>query len=49
MQDQNRLNKIKDAKAQAQEKVKGKDFSKLSTKEKDALLETLCRMFGLIK
>lgn len=44
-----RLNEIKAVKEQAQNKVKDKEFKTLSTKEKDALLETLCKMFGLIK
>lgn len=44
-----RLEEIKNVKEQAQVKLKGKGFKTLSTKEKDALLETLCKMFGLIE
>lgn len=43
------LNKVKEFKEIQQAKTKSKEFKKLSSKEKDELLETLCRMFGLIK
>ena len=46
---QDELNKIKLVKNKQRDKTKAKDFSKLSNKEKDELLETLCKMFGLIK
>lgn len=42
------LEQIKILKKSAQTKTKGKEFKKLSTKEKDELLETLCQMFGLL-
>ena len=42
------LEKIKATKEAQQTKTKGKPFKNLSTKEKDELLETLCKMFGLI-
>ena len=29
-------------------KLKGKEFKKLSTVEKDALLETVCKLLGVI-
>ena len=44
-----RLKEIKAIKKSAQGKVKDKGFSKLSNKEKDEILETLAKMFGLIK
>lgn len=42
------LELIKNLKSGQQAKTKGKDFKTLSTKEKDELLETLCKIFGLI-
>jgi len=42
------LNKLKELKEAQQLKTKGKTFKNLSTNEKDALLETLAKMFGLI-
>ena len=42
------LDKIKSAKNEAKKLTAGKEFKKLSTKEKDTLLETLCKMFGLL-
>lgn len=42
------LDKIKAAKDGAKKLTKDKAFSKLTAKEKDSLLETLCKMFGLI-
>ncbi len=42
------LEQIKTLKAEQQAKTKGKPFKNLSTKEKDELVETLCKMFGLI-
>ena len=42
------LTKLKALKEAQQLKTKGKAFKNLSTNEKDALLETLCKMFGLI-
>lgn len=43
-----RLTEIKKLKDARQVVTKGKIFDKLTTKEKDALLEALCKMFGLI-
>ena len=43
------LNKLKQIKETQQAKTKAKEFKNLSTKEKDELLETLCKMFNLIK
>lgn len=43
------LNKIKAIKDKQKAKTKEKEFKNLSAKEKDELLETLCRMFNLIK
>ena len=42
------LDKIKTAKDNAKKLTKDKAFSKLTAKEKDSLLETLCKMFNLI-
>ena len=42
------LAQLQKLKEEQQAKVAGKAFNTLSTKEKDALLETLCKMFGLI-
>lgn len=44
-----RLEELKNLKDSAKKKVKDKEFKKLSTKEKDELLETMARMLGLIK
>ena len=42
------LNAIKASKDDAKKLTAGKEFKKLSAKEKDMLLETLCKMFGLL-
>ena len=44
--DRKRLDEIKSLKDGGK---KDKDFKNLSAKEKDALLETVCKMLGLIK
>jgi hypothetical protein len=44
-----RLEEIKQVKEETQTLLKGKAFNTLSTKEKDTLLETLAKMFGLIE
>lgn len=44
-----RLEELKALKKQQKEKTKDKEFKTLSTKEKDELLETACKMLGLIK
>ena len=43
-----KLDSIKTAKGEAKKLTKDKAFSKLTAKEKDSLLETLCKMFNLI-
>ena len=43
-----RLEELKNLKDSAKKKVKDKEFKKLSTTEKDMLLETMARMLGLI-
>jgi hypothetical protein len=43
-----RLKEIKTIKQTTKDKVKNKEFKKLSTKQKDELLETVCKMLGLI-
>ena len=43
-----RLTEIKKLKTDQNAVTKGKTFDKLSAKEKDALLEALCKMFSLI-
>ena len=43
-----KLADIKTAKDDAKKLTKDKAFSKLTAKEKDLLLETLCKMFNLI-
>ena len=43
-----RLAELKAIKKTSKAKTKGKTFKNLSTKEKDELLETLCKMMGLI-
>lgn len=45
--DKIRLEKIKSIKESQQLKTKDKAFKNLSTKEKDELLETVCKMLGL--
>ena len=47
--DKARLDELKALKKQAKDKSKGKSFKNLSTKEKDELLETICKMLGLIE
>ena len=47
--DKTRLKQIEELKIIQRYKVKGKEFKNLSTKEKDELLETICRMLGLIE
>ena len=44
-----RLEEIKAQKAEAKKQVAGKTWSNLSAKEKDALLETVCKMLGIIE
>jgi hypothetical protein len=46
--DNARLEQIMKLKEDAKAKTKDKQFKNLSTVEKDALLEKLCKMFGLI-
>lgn len=43
-----RLAEIKKLKTDKQSDLKNKKFTTLSTKEKDALLETVAKMLGLI-
>lgn len=43
-----RLDELKVQKAEAKKQIAGKEWSKLSAKQKDALLETVCRMLGII-
>ena len=47
--DKARLDQLKELKQMQKSKTKGKGFKNLSTKEKDELLETICRMLGLIE
>lgn len=47
--DKARLDQLKDLKDNQKSKTKDKPFKTLSTKEKDELLETICRMLGLIE
>jgi len=47
--DKARLNEVKALKKTAQDKNKSKDFKNLTRPEKDELLETLCKMLGIIK
>jgi hypothetical protein len=47
--DKTRLDQLKDLKNNQKAKIKSKSFKTLSTKEKDELLETICRMLGLIE
>ncbi len=42
-----RLEQIKTLKAAAQAKAKGKGWQNLSTKDKDALLKSVCEIVGL--
>ena len=44
-----RLAELKAIKADIKEKLKGKKFGTLATKDKDALLEALAKMMGLIE
>lgn len=44
-----RLDALKAAKQEAHKQVAGKEWRNLSAKEKDTLLHTLCRMFGLVE
>ena len=44
-----RLNEIKTVKEAKKAELKEKPFSKLTAKEKDALLETVAKMLGLIR
>lgn len=46
---QERLEEIRALKESTQEKLKGKKFGTLSTKDKDALLEIIAKMLGLIE
>lgn len=46
--DEARLAQVKALRENAKTATKDKQFKNLSTPEKDALLETLCKMFGLI-
>ena len=43
-----RLNEIETVKEAKKAELKEKPFSKLTAKEKDALLETVAKMLGLI-
>ena len=43
-----RLAELKAIKADIKQKLKGKKFGTLATKYKDALLEALCKMMGLL-
>ena len=43
-----KLDAIKEHKAEAKKQVAGKEWSKLNAKQKDALLETVCRILGII-
>jgi len=47
--DKSRLDEVKTLKKTAQEKNKVKSFNNLTRSEKDELLETLCKMLGIIK
>jgi len=47
--DKKRLAKIEALKRDARGKVKDKSFDKMTRLEKDELLETLCKMLGIIK
>ena len=47
--DRERLDKIKKLKEDKKSEHKGKDASKLTAKEKDALLLTMAKMLGLIE
>jgi len=46
--DKDRLAKLKELKKQGKDKTKTKNFKSLSSKEKDELLEIVCKMLGLI-
>ncbi len=43
-----RLAELRAIKANIKEKLKGKKFGTLATKDKDALLEALAKMMGLL-
>lgn len=47
--DKKRLEEIRALKKNQKAKTKDKAFKTLSAKEKDELLETACKMLGLIK
>ena len=44
-----RLNKIRLIKEEIKDKMVGKKFGTLATKDKDALLEAMAKMMGLIE
>lgn len=44
-----RLAELKKIKSDIKAKLKGKKFGTLPTKDKDALLEAMAKMFGLIE
>ena len=44
-----RLQKIKELKVDAKEKMKGKTISNLATKDKDQLLLACCRILGILE
>lgn len=46
--DKKRLDELKAVKQAKKAELKDKPFSKLTAKEKDALLETMAKMLGLI-
>ena len=48
MMNRQRLDEIKQLKDKQKKKSKDKPFKNLSNKEKDELLETICRMLDLI-
>lgn len=45
---EDRLKELKTLKDSAQATTKDKEFKNLSSSEKDKLLETVCKMLGLI-
>jgi len=46
--DKQRLEEIKNIKQITKDKVKDKEFKNLSSSDKDELLETVCKILGLI-
>lgn len=47
--DKERLDELKDIKEHIQQRIKGKPFKNLPTKDKDLLLEAMAKMLGLIE